>query len=275
MLISMTFVLDRGLVAERDGNGLRRMQPDRAYWNNIGPFGGWTAAVLMKAMLEDAQALAAEMQPVSQTVDYMTGLKEDPLLVATACDRAGRSTQFWTASLRADGAPTAAVRSTAVFGPRRATGGYAERTMPEVPAADRVERLDFPNDRIAWPATYDMRVVHGRLFGRADSTRSLTWIRDADRRPLDFVSLAALVDTCFPRPYYRIGGPTPFSTISMTSYFHATADDLAAVGDGFVLVDASGKTAGRGFSDQHADFWSADGHLLAVSQQVAWYDLPE
>ena len=71
MLISMTFVLDRGLVAERDGNGLRRMQPDRAYWNNIGPFGGWTAAVLMKAMLEDAQALAAEMQPVSQTVDYM------------------------------------------------------------------------------------------------------------------------------------------------------------------------------------------------------------
>ena len=36
-----------------------------------------------------------------------------------------------------------------------------------------------------------------------------------------------------------------------------------------------GKTAGRGFSDQHADFWSADGHLLAVSQQVAWYDLPE
>lgn len=271
----MTFVLDRGLAAERGTDGLRRLQPDRTYWNNIGPFGGWTAALLMKAMLEDAQAEAAGMQPVSQTVDYMTGLKDDPLEVAAGCDRSGRSTQFRWANLRAAGAATPAVRSSAVFGLRRATRGFVERRRPEVPAAQDLQRLAFPTDRVAWPAVYDMRNVRGRLFASGDSMHSLTWIREADGRPLDFVSLAALVDTCFPRIYYRIAAPTPFSTVSMTSYFHATAAELAEIGSDFILVEAGGKRAGGGFSDQHADFWSADGRLLAVSQQVAWYDLPE
>ncbi|MEQ8345970.1 MAG: thioesterase family protein [Sneathiellaceae bacterium] len=270
----MTFVLDRGLSASQGPDGLRRLQPDRSYWNNIGPFGGWTAALLMKAMLEDAQAEHAGMQPVSQTVDYMTGLKDDPLEVAAGCDRSGRSTQFRWASLRAEGAATPAVRSSAVFGLRRPTRSFTERRMPDVPAAQDLPRLDFPTDRVAWPAVYDMRVARGRLFSSADDMHSLTWIREADGRPLDFVSLAALVDTSFPRIYYRIGSPTPFSTVSMTSYFHATDLDLAEVGGGFVLVETAGKRAGGGFSDQHADFWSADGRLLAVSQQLAWFDLP-
>lgn len=271
----MTFVLDRGLVTEKAADGTRRLQPDRAYWNWIGPFGGWSAAVLMKAMLEDAQAADPGLQPVSQTVDYMTGLQDDPLTIVTACDRAGRTTQFWRASLSAEGAPTAAIRSTAVFGHRRPTRGFQEQRMPDVPSPQAVPVLQFPIDRVAWPRTYEMRVIQGNMLTVNDSMRSLTWIRDAQGRPLDFVSLAALVDTCFPRIYYRIPGTVPYSTISMTSYFHATAEELAEIGDGHVLVDAHGKRAGGGFNDQHAEFWSADGRLIAVSQQVAWYDLPE
>lgn len=272
---SMTFVLDRGLAAERGEDGIRRLQPDRSYWNWIGPFGGWTAAVLMKAMLEDAQAADPGLQPVAQTVDYMTGLQDEPLEVATACDRAGRSTQFWRASLAAAGAPTPAVRSTAVFGRRRATRGFDEQAMPPAPPPQDLPPLRIPVDRVAWPRSYDMRVVAGDMLAVNDSMHSLTWIRDAQGRPLDFIALAALVDTCLPRIYYRIAGTAPYSTISMTSYFHASAEELAAIGDAHILVEARGKRAGRGFGDQHADFWSADGRLLAVSQQVAWYDLPD
>jgi len=271
----MSFVLDRGLRAEIGPDGRRILVPDRTYWNWIGPFGGWTAALLMKCMLEDARAANPLMQPVSQTVDYLTGLKDDPLRVTTACDRAGRSTQFWAARLEAEGAEGPAVRATGVFGERRRTRGFVEQAMPSVPGPEGLPHFRFPSDRVVWPHTYDMRIVQGDIGEVGDSMRSLTWIRDADRRPLDFVSLAALVDSCFPRIYYRIQGTTPYSTISMTTYFHATAKDLAEVHDGHVLIDAHGKRAGSGFSDQHADIWSADGQLLAVSQQVAWYDLPD
>lgn len=271
----MSFVLDRGLETTTGPGGGHALRPDPAYWNWIGPFGGWTAAVLMKCMLQDARTANPLMQPVSQTVDYMTGLKDDPLRIVTACDRAGRTTQFWSASLRPEGAESAAVRSTAVFGERRRTRGFVEQRMPAAPPPETLPPFRFPADRVAWPQTYDMRIVHGNITVVNETMRSLTWIRDADRRPLDFISLAAIADSCFPRIYYRIEGPAPYSTISMTTYFHADAQDLAAVGDGHVLVDAFGKRAGSGFSDQHADIWSADGQLLAVSQQMAWYDLPE
>ena len=55
-------------------------QVDKRYWNAIGPWGGWTAALLLKAVLAEADHNGT---PVAMTINLMGGLDEQPLAVMT------------------------------------------------------------------------------------------------------------------------------------------------------------------------------------------------
>ena len=97
------------------------------------------------------------------------------------------------------------------------------------------------------------------------------WIKDNPPRPLDFLSLTAMADTFFGRIFLVRGVMAPIGTVSMTTYFHADAADLAGIGDAPLLGSADAKIFTKGFSDQTAELWSGDGQLLATSHQIVYF----
>ncbi|EID16785.1 acyl-CoA thioesterase [Mycolicibacterium phlei] len=238
------------------------------YANMVGPFGGTTAAALLHAVeLHDDRA----GDPVALTVNFAAPIAEGEFRIDTALMRANRTNQHWTMTLtQPNGVMTTA---TAVFGIRRETWSEVEAVMPDAPAPETLER--FPTlEGIPFMRNYDLRYVAGPPpvdgVGQPSSTTTL-WARDYPARPLDFAALTALSDIFYPRIYRRLGRPVPAGTISMTTYFHVDAAELAAVGDDFVLATARGQQYARGYLDQTGQVWSRDGRLLVTTHQIVYY----
>lgn len=241
-----------------------------AYANMVGPFGGVTAATMLMAALEHPQRLG---DPVALTVNYAGPIAEGPFRIDAVPVRTNRSTQHWSITLSQG--DEVATTASAVFALRRETWSSTETGFPQVPPAaalPRTARRDAP----AWTRNYDMRFVRGMIFDTSRpaeelDSQSVLWIRDDPPRPLDFVSLAALCDSFFPRIMVRRPYPVPAGTVSITTYFHADALLLAAQGERPLLGCARATHFGRGYHDQSAELWSEDGALLATSHQVVYY----
>jgi hypothetical protein len=64
----------------------------------------------------------------------------------------------------------------------------------------------------------------------------------------------------------------PAGTVSITTYFHTSAAQLAEVGSGYLLGRASAQQFRNGFFDQTAELWSEEtGALLVTSNQIVYY----
>ena len=59
--------------------------------------------------------------------------------------------------------------------------------------------------------------------------------------------------------------------MTMSVSFHATREELAGVGDDYILGEAFGVKAAWSTSEEHLRLWSRQGNLLATSQQLARY----
>jgi len=102
-------------------------------------------------------------------------------------------------------------------------------------------------------------------------TRSLFWLRDRSSRPLDALHLAYHSDNFPPRTWYLRPEPEPYSTITMSIYFHATEEDCAAAGNDYILIDAFGTRAESSTVGARANMWSRGGVLLATTEQMGWF----
>ena len=67
---------DSSLILSPVGDRQWSSQIDKRYWNAIGPWGGWTVALLLKAVLAEADHAGT---PVAMTANLMGGLSEAPL----------------------------------------------------------------------------------------------------------------------------------------------------------------------------------------------------
>jgi acyl-CoA thioesterase len=63
----------------------------------------------------------------------------------------------------------------------------------------------------------------------------------------------------------------PFGTVSLTSYFHVSAEELAREEITRVLAVADAKIFHRSFGDQHGELWAPSGRLLATTTQIAYF----
>lgn len=256
------------LERQPDDSWLGRVSP--AYANMVGPFGGITAAVLLNAAHSHPERAG---EPVALTVNFAAPIPDGPYTVHARVARATRSTQHWSLELVQGGA--VAATGSAVFATRRTTWSAAEAAMPTgIPAAAEITR--WPVDGAPpWSRRYDMRFVRGAVTAvdgvHQPDSHSLLWIRDEVPRPLDFLSLAALCDTFYPRIFVRRRRVVPIGTVSMTTFFHADGDALAAQADRFVLGSARALRFRNGFFDQSGEIWSDGGELLASTHQVVYY----
>src|SRR3979409_470077 len=90
-------------------------------------------------------------------------------------------------------------------------------------------------------------------------------------RPIDVLSLMSMSDAFFGRIFHVRNEFVPFGTVSLTTYFHADADDLAAENISHVLALADAKIFHKRFGDQAGELWSPNGRLLATTTQIAYF----
>lgn len=267
----MTHVLDEATAVEQVSPGLFRAHTHPAYNNMVGPFGGITAATVVAALQHHPDA---QGDPLSLTLNYAAPISEGEWDIAITVLRTNRTNQHFTFLISQGEGPVAS--GTAVFGTRRDTWGDTEITFPTVGAPDEYADQPFP-DFIAWARNYETRFVEGSLAleGPQESSQSTVWLRDRPARPLDYPALASITDAFFPRVFLRRGTYLPAGTISLTTYFHASADELAAQGEDYLLGSARGARFGHGHFDQYAQVWGRNGTLLATTHQIVYYKDPK
>ncbi len=260
--------IDRATHIRRSGDLLSADAPED-YWNMAGPFGGATAALLMRAVLEDARRIG---EPVSITVNFCGAIARGPLALTVRPARTGKSVQHWIVELTQG--DTSVATATAVTALRRPGWRFVNATMPAASPPANVPLLPQLGN-IGWTTRYAMRFVQGAPVLERDDNgrdpRSVLWLSDNPARGLDFVSLTAMSDAFFVRILHARGDIPPVATVSMTTYFHATGETLAAHGDAPLLCVADTKLFDKGFFDQTAEMWSPAEGLIATTTQIVWF----
>ena len=265
---------DEALALSQDAPGHYRGHTAKTYWNMVGPYGGITAAAIVRAIMDHPQCLG---EPLSLTVNYAGALSNGPFELQVTPVRTNRSTQHWTVSLLQNdpaGLPVVTTTATAVTAARRDTWGLSDTPMPSVPAPEMLQRRVMVQG-VEWLRRYDMRPITGAIphnwDGGGQSSLTQLWMRDDPARELDFPSLAALCDVFFPRVWLRRASQVPAGTVSITVYFHAGSREIAATGTDFLLGQAQAQEFRNGFFDQTAQVWSQGGVMLATSHQVVYF----
>ena len=121
--------LESALELRGSGDGTWIVHADPNYESMNGMFGGWTAAVALRAVCD---AVEGEAAPSALTVNFVG--KVEPgrdILIQTRRVGGGRSVSYWQSELTADDV-TLAVASV-VLTERRETDGHLEVTMPDAP----------------------------------------------------------------------------------------------------------------------------------------------
>jgi acyl-CoA thioesterase len=240
----------------------------------VGPYGGLSAAQALQAVVKHPALLG---QPVALTVNFAAAIGDGAFRVEAVPVRTNRSTQHWSVVFTqrdAAGADSTVLTATAMTAARRETWSDAELALPEVPRPSELPRA--PTDaRPTWFQRYDMRYCSGdfpqQWTGAEHESLTQVWVRDEQGRALDITSLAAMCDVFYPRVWLRRATPTPAGTVTLTSYFHVGAAELAAASSGFVFAQARGLRYFNGYFDQSARLWSEAGQLLASSHQLVYF----
>jgi acyl-CoA thioesterase len=260
---------DATRVAAGDSGWIGHTSQD--YWAFIGPFGGATAATMLRALTGHPQRLG---DPLSLTVNYCAPIVEGPFDLDVRLLKANRSSQHWSVELTQNGAEVAAF-ATAVFAVRRPSWSHQSAPFPGAPPF--AQTRTYPNVAAAWVKQYDFRFVEGEpaLGGMPNATPasgfSKLWIGDRAPRKIDALSLTSMSDAFFARIFHVRRELVPIGTVSLTTYFHTDADDLAAEDISHVLATADAKVFYKGYGDQSGELWSPNGRLLATTTQMAYF----
>jgi acyl-CoA thioesterase len=241
------------------------------YWAFVGPFGGATAATILRALIDHPQRAG---DPLSLTVNFCAPVAQGAFDLDLRLVKANRSTQHWSVEMTQNGADVATL-ATAVFAERRPSWSHQQARFPH--ATPFEQTLPYAKTAAPWVRQYDFRFVEGEpKFGAAPqaapaSAFSKLWISDRVPRKIDALSLMSMSDAFFGRVFHARGELVPFGTVSLTTYFHAGAEDLAAEDITRVLAVADARIFHRSYGDQTGELWSPHGRLLATTHQIAYF----
>ena len=229
-------------------------------------FGGWTAAVALKAVL--ASSANDDARPSALTINFIERVIPDTeVLIRTEHLGGGRSIAHWRADVL-DSEGRLLGLAMALLTIRRPTDGHTEPSTPEVPVPESLEPF--------WPPSpqgqrTEIRPITGNPPVNQMTTSSLSWVRDTSGRQVDHLQLTHLADAYAPRCWFWSRDPRPNATMTLSVYFHGTDEEIGAVGDDYVLNEAIGTRGAESTSGQQARLWSRKGALLATTEQLTWY----
>ena len=240
-------------------------------WAFVGPFGGATAATILHGLIDHPQRAG---DPLSFTVNYCAPVAPGAFDLDLRLVKANRSNQHWCVEITQGGSDVVTL-ATAVFAERHPSWSHQQAAFPG--ATPFEQTLPYPKVAAPWVKQYDFRFVKGEphLGGPAKpappNAYSRLWISDRVPRKVDALSLMAMSDAFFGRVFHARRELVPFGTVSLTTYFHADAADLATEDTTRVLGAADAKIFHKSYGDQNGELWSPSGRLLATTTQIAYF----
>ena len=238
-------------LATQTVDGVQTAVADPEYEANTGMFGGWTAALLLKALLDhpDSEGTASSL-----TVNFVNRVVPgERLLIRSSKLGESRSLSHWRADLHRSEGNELLASASAVLARRRPSESAMDFSAPSAPSPDELSASNPPG-----------------TFGRTD-LRSLTWVRENSGRHVDAIQLAYLSDVYAPRVFHISDRPRPSSTLTMSTYFLASPEELASVADDYVLSEAEGTRIEQSLVGSRSRLWSRGGALLATTEQLCWF----
>jgi acyl-CoA thioesterase len=227
-------------------------------------FGGWATAISLSSVMRSG---AGDGAPTAMTINFIEAITPDQdVAIEVSQLGGGRSVEHWRADLRQKSDDRFLASATVILANRRSTDSQSQFSMPTAPEPETLEEFHAPGPQ---GQRTMLRLISGE-YASGDSS-SAHWMRDLSGRRLDHVQLAYLADQHAPRSFFWGPGPRVSATLTMTIYFVASDDEIAAVGDDYLLAETTGTRGHQAISDLQARIWSREGTLLATTQQLAWY----
>jgi acyl-CoA thioesterase len=258
--------LEEALAIRVAADGRVLAYADPRYEAMNGMFGGWTAAILVRAVMADPECAGV---PSAITVNYVGTVEPGTDVVVRAhVVGASRSVQHWRVELLTAIGERLCAHALLVVTSRRETDGF---TQAETPVAADPDTLPAFHP----PGPDGKQIMHRTVsgyppFGRGD-TRSLAWVRELSGRAVDVAQVAFLADSYAPRILFVSEGLRMSATMTLSVYFVGAARELDAVGDDYLLTEAVGTRGSDATFGQRAQLWSAAGALIATTEQLCWY----
>lgn len=251
------------------GPGRWTTQAGPEWKNPNGPlWGGYPIGLCVKVMAAEPEATG---EPLSITLTYVAALTEGEIEVRTRRLRQGGSIGVWEVDLRPAGVDHASVHAIVTMAKRPATPPFSFAQMPDAPDPDSLPPLVLPGGPRHFGAhAFERRTTERFPIQPSASSYTTAWVRPR-LGPWDKALLGMLTDNSPPRAFYAFGHAVMTTTLSLTVYLHATAEEVAQAGDDYLLVQCEGRVGGGGASDERSSYWRRDGKLLATSEQLVWY----
>lgn len=264
----MTFLFDRETALIPRGDGQYTIEASDVYRNPTGAaFGGWVAAIMARAVTDHPDCVSPI---VSLQATYIAGVGPGEVNVDSKLLKSGASTQFWRVQLFQAG--NLVIIADIVSSNRRPVELSYQLEMPEISAPADTRMLEpAPGMAPEWIQTYDQRIAKGVPFQVNETPETIVWIKEADGRPLDRVSITSICDVPMPRTFFLSEGFHPGSTVAMSTYIFASEEDIAAAGSDYLLMRVNGAVVRNSKCDSRVELWSGNGTLLATSNQIGFF----
>jgi acyl-CoA thioesterase len=241
------------------------------YFAFVGQFGGATAASILRALIQHPERSG---DPLALTVNFCAPVVQGEFDLDIRLVKANRSSQHWSVEMTQDKAGVVTL-ATAVFAERRPSWSQQQASFPQATAFEKT--LPYTKISMPWVKQYEFRFVEGEpkigssMQAIPASAFSKLWIGDHVPRKIDMLSLMSMSDAFFGRIFHARNELVPLGTVSMTTYFHTSAEDLAAEDITRVLATADAKIFHKSYGDQNGELWSPNGRLLATTTQITYF----
>ncbi|WP_307816434.1 thioesterase family protein [Nocardioides limicola] len=259
--------LDRHLALSPTGAGRHRLELTRDWWVGGGVNGGFLMAAMGRAL---GLELPKHPHPLAFSAHFVSAATEGDATLTVTPARVGGSTAAAAVTLsqgdetRVVGVATCGdlarlpedVRTTAV----PPVLPPPEECIPTSSSPAEVRRLAPLIDR------YDLRMAPesaGWAVGAPSGRGELqAWVRMADDRPPDALSLLAIADV-LPPVSYDLGEPGWAPTMQLAAHLRA----LPA--PGWLQVTQSTRNVAGGMFEQDCEVWDSAGRLVVQARQLA------
>jgi Thioesterase-like superfamily len=262
--------------------GLRAAGPSRyeagldsSWWVDVGPNGGYLAAVLTRAAELEAARLGHDHRPASLSVHYLRAPSAGPAEVRTRLVRSGRTTTVLGLELfqGADNVVvTALITLTApADGSTDGLPASASRA-PDVPDIDQTPvRSLYVGEVPTYLSHWHIKPVVGLLPFTApvrtltDPIESAGWLRLVEDRPVDALLLATMADAWSPLIFGVIAEPILVPTLTFNLLWRGIPPEDAR----WCLTSLRTEAAASGLVDERVEICAESGELLLQGQQLS------
>lgn len=258
--------LDESLALEPVGEGNWRGHAHALFEANNGMFGGWTVALLLKAVVGNPSATGSA---IAMTVNFIAAVQPgSDLCLRTTCIGAGRSVAHWRCDVVDEASGSLLATALVIMASRRESDRYTEGAMPGIALPETLPPFHppFPNR-----PPLEVRYGKGGSPFNQGNTRTLAWEKETSGRSIDVLTLALLSDLGVPRVFTISPAPRPSATLTLSVNFLASEAELVACGDDFILADMIATRIEQSTVGSRKSMWSRAGALLATSEQVCWF----